>query len=1459
MKRIATALIVGTMFMASTFAQSWIDVTSTYLKNADFSAGNWDGWTVNYNNNNSTGGPRCDYGAMELWYCSFRMSQTLTVPNGRYRVSVQAFYRTQALEQAYSSYEANMETIPAKLFAGQQQVTLKSIFAESRTDQNGEGTWSSAINDPWGGWGGWYDEETLYYPADMHAGAYAFGQGMYSNSVEVQVTNGTLEIGLINETFRKDNWCMFDNFKLEYYGTPVAATSVSISPAELTVLTGERQQLTATVLPANATDKSVTWTSSAPTIASVDQNGIVRGIRQGDAVITATSTSNTNVKATARVSVERNDAVEGSLVINEIMASNVDVFVDPSHNYGAWLELYNPTERAVSLTDCFITNDPTDMQQHPLDWAVQMVPAKGFATVWFDHHSKYCTTQIDDKLDAKGAFIAITDGYNILCSEEYPAATPRTSWARKTDGGDTWGTTALPTPGRTNATSTFATVRLPDPEPTLKGQVFTGQLSFDIDIPQGATLRYTTDGSAPTVNTGKESVTGHFTVSQTTTYRFGFFADGKLPSKIVTRSFIYRDKEFSLPILSVVSAPDNFYSDEIGVMVKGVNGKSGYGSSEKRNWNMDWDRPVNFEFFPTQDQPAAFNQEANLSICGGWSRENTPHSFKLKGNKIYEGLSTLDYPFFPTKPYIKNKTLQMRTGGNDNRARLKDPALQTIIQTSGLYVDGQAYRPVMSFLNGQYNGIMNMREPNNKHYAYANYGIDTDEMDQFEISPDSQYVQMVGTVDSFNEWRRLSEQASDPAVYEQICRMVDIDEYANYWACCLYLGPSDWGRNNIKGFRYSGEGGKWHHVIFDMDSAFGNSFSGNVDRTSDGGDYIWEINGRLGGELPPTIVFRNMLQNETFRKHFIDAYCLVAGSVFEPSRCQQIVDSLVNNIYDAASYESNTNAVNSTASSLKSNLSASRQSTMISQMKSHKLMMLSSVNGITAKLASELPEARLLVNGQPVPTNKFSGTLFPPITVKAETPAGYKFAGWRSAMSTTTRELFDFGSKWSYYDQGSLDDEDWTSPDYNELNWQDGATPMGFANKDLGFQTNFNANDKKTTYYFRKKFNLSKKPSASDEFILSCNVDDGVVLYVNGTEVGRYLMPTGEIGYETLASSYAGDYDNTTFSISPSLLNEGQNTLAVEVHNVGTHSSDIYWDATLSSSMSEAGTNIVSPDAEYTLPDYGTADLTATFEQIAPEEQDASQFHPVKINEVSASNSIFVNELAKKDDWIELYNTTDQPVDVQGMYLSDDVKSPKKYRINGGEGVNTVIPPYGHLIVWASKRTQVSQLHANFKLSAADSAYVILTSADEAWADTLVYCLHNGDESVGLYPDGSNNLYVFSRPTPEKTNLMTTQSLAYEEYVLPNLPTGIREQFVSRSGGMSIAHYRTFLRVKSEYTPTAMLHIYTADGRLVRRESLDTTAGYADVATEDLPTGQYVARAQNEEGESCAVKFVINR
>ena len=107
---------------------------------------------------------------------------------------------------------------------------------------------------------------------------------------------------------------------------------------------------------------------------------------------------------------------------------------------------------------------------------------------------------------------------------------------------------------------------------------------------------------------------------------------------------------------------------------------------------------------------------------------------------------------------------------------MKDASIQQVVARSGLYVDYQAWQPVHVFINGSHYAVLNMREPNNKHHAYANYGIDTDEMDQFEVSPDSGYVQMVGTKDSFNHLLELSQNAEDEETYEKIRKMLDIDE-----------------------------------------------------------------------------------------------------------------------------------------------------------------------------------------------------------------------------------------------------------------------------------------------------------------------------------------------------------------------------------------------------------------------------------------------------------------------------------------------------------------------------------------------------------------------------------------------------------------------------------------------------------------------------------------------------------
>ena len=85
--------------------------------------------------------------------------------------------------------------------------------------------------------------------------------------------------------------------------TTVAVTEVTLNKTTLSLEKGKSETLTATVLPDTATDKTVSWSSSDEAVASVDATGKITALKAGTAKITATSTSNTSVKAECIVTV----------------------------------------------------------------------------------------------------------------------------------------------------------------------------------------------------------------------------------------------------------------------------------------------------------------------------------------------------------------------------------------------------------------------------------------------------------------------------------------------------------------------------------------------------------------------------------------------------------------------------------------------------------------------------------------------------------------------------------------------------------------------------------------------------------------------------------------------------------------------------------------------------------------------------------------------------------------------------------------------------------------------------------------------------------------------------------------------------------------------------------------------------------------------------------------------------
>ena len=1386
-------LLFGVLTSMAVNSQSWIDITDDYIINPRFD-----------NNDRTTGWSGTELGAanprenaehFSKTYDTYQQLSGLT--SGKYRVSLDAFYRMGDANNDYSLYTSNNYSNyqHAQLYATSsiKDYYVKIVPSSSAALDNSLGGGVSAVGSN-GNW--WWESAPPYIPNDMEAAYYWFEAGYYDNSVECEVGNdGILTIGIRKSTTIGNDWTCIDNWKLEYYGTVIKATSLRLSQTSMTMTVGETSALSYTILPEDVTYHKVNWKSSNSAIISVDSNGMLTANSTGTCVITATTIDGSNKSASCRVTVVKNTPSSSNIIINEIMSANVDVYLDPNQNYGSWVELYNPSSQSVTLGGLYISDDENNLKKHKLINNYGAIPAQGFAILNFDHHEVWTANayrQIDDKLDCDGGEIIISDGTSIIARQTYPEAISRCSYARTTDGGDEWLMTGTPSPGISNQSyGGFAKVQLPAPIADKPGQLFSGSFQVCVNIPSDAILKYTTDGTAPTLSNGETSPTGIFNLSETTCYRFRFFKDGYLPSPVSTYSYIEDNGNYHFPIISIVTDQDNIYSKERGAFMQGPNGRPGNGQTGKCNWNMDWDHPVSFEYITT-DNECVVAQECSFSMCGGWSRAWTPHSFKLKADKVYDLKNTFQAQFFTEKPFLKHKTLQVRNGGNDTSCRIKDPGIQMIVSRSGLNVDYQEWQPAHVFINGSHYAVLNIREPNNKDYAYSNAGIDTDAMDQFEISPDSGYVQMRGTKESFSRLVALSENASDPQTYEEIKSLLDIDEYINYMAVELYIGNWDWPQNNVKGYRDQNNG-KFRFVLFDLDGALStstpfNTFFGkewyNFDNLH-GYDYSQDHsveNTHKYLQIEFVTLFKNMLQNDEFRKRFIDTFCIVGGSVFKPSRVSEIIN-------DVRNYISTGNYVypSNTANNLISSFSSSYNSNMMTQLKSNSQTAitdeLSSTARQSVKLSSNIKEGKIFVNNIELPYSEFNGYLFAPAVFKAVAPAGYKFAGWKGSSSSNRigETLIPTGSNWHYYDRGSLDSRDWKNS--VDANWSQGLAPLGYYTSDgsnsRGFRTTLNygndINQKIPTYYFTNTVTLSKSPNSDDEFTLDFIVDDGFIIYVNGVEGGRYNMPNGNVTYNTFSSSYAPNNPDTgNITLPASLFKKGTNVIAVEVHNNNSTSTDIEWEASLTY-YTDNLSDFVSTDSVFTMPSSGSTSLTACFVEMNSEEMASSFYHPIKVNEVSAGNDVYVNEYFKKNDWIELYNPTDYELNIAGLYLSDDINQATKYQIPSNTLINTIVPAKGHIIVWADKLEPLTQIHSNFKLSNADGEMIVITSSDEfvknnqlyfknnpsmqSFADGFSYVLHKGTESCGRYPDGTSTLYKMSRVTIKNPN-----SILYDEH-----------------------------------------------------------------------------------------------
>ncbi|MCC6723557.1 MAG: CotH kinase family protein [Saprospiraceae bacterium] len=143
---------------------------------------------------------------------------------------------------------------------------------------------------------------------------------------------------------------------------------------------------------------------------------------------------------------------------------------------------------------------------------------------------------------------------------------------------------------------------------------------------------------------------------------------------------------------------------------------------------------------------------------------------------------------------------------------------------------------------------------------------------------------------------------------------------------------------------------------------------------------------------------------------------------------------------------------------------------------------------------------------------------------------------------------------------------------------------------------------------------------------------------------------------------------------------------------------------------------------------------------------------PVFINEFMASNTEgLTDEAGQHDDWVELYNASPDSINLGGMYLTDKLSQPTKWKIPTTSPASTTIAPNGFLLIWLDGQSGQGVLHANFKLSAGGEE-IGLFAQDVSQLDALSFGPQSANISYGRSTDGGADFQFFTTPTPLASN-----------------------------------------------------------------------------------------------------------
>ena len=423
---------------------------------------------------------------------------------------------------------------------------------------------------------------------------------------------------------------------------------------------------------------------------------------------------------------------------------------------------------------------------------------------------------------------------------------------------------------------------------SILGGIYTDEIHVEL-IPDHIDDRiyYTTDGTEPTDQ--DQLYSEAIIITSTTMLRAAVINENGVPGYVYTQSYFY-GVEHDLPIISLVTEPDNFFDDNIGIYVNGVirHPLSGKDCDNGQNFWQDWERPVHVSMIK-EDGTLAFEQNAGVKVFGGCSRTFAQKSLSLRFRKAY-GKSSLKYKVFDDLDINKYYSLNLRNSGNDwNGTMFRDGLLTNLFPKQ---LDKQAFKPAVVYINGAYWGIHNMRERIEDEYIEAHHDVKNSSVNMMEFHVNFKLNEVKGDGQRYLDLLDYLETTdiASSSNYEVVKEEIDVTNFALYQACNIAIRNTDWPGNNVKFWSSPQSDERWRWIVYDLDFGFQALNHNTLTFALDENGPDWPN--------PPasTYLLRKMLTNNDFQNLFINAFADVFNTLWKPEYITPIIDKMKDDI-----------------------------------------------------------------------------------------------------------------------------------------------------------------------------------------------------------------------------------------------------------------------------------------------------------------------------------------------------------------------------------------------------------------------------------------------------------------------------------------------------------------------------------------------------------------------------------